>query len=275
MSDFLDIEALDALARGAPEPEVELKAKDEIEAEERARKPAEVVTLTPEEFAALKAKSDDTQALIRGIADLGTKLGTPAAAPVNAPQQTPEEYFAEHADDLFDKEKGAQVLAQYNKMVSERDFGPMLSNLSSQLASTKRELLAARDPLFKKYEKEVEALVKAQPQSVQVQPDIFERAWLTVRENHREEIQKETVAEQVEKAVAEKLKELGIDPGKPAGSGGSRPPAYQNSESRSVPGSPEKRVIALDSAVLEKLKAEADRRGVDVNDLARSKGLVK
>ena len=64
-------------------------------------KKAEVVTLTPEEFAALKAQADATKAMKEGIEGLSSKLIQPAAVaqqPANSPRQTAAEYYAEHSD---------------------------------------------------------------------------------------------------------------------------------------------------------------------------------
>ena len=49
--------------------------------------PAEVVTLTPEEFAALKSSSDSAKAVKEGIEGLASQLRTPA--PVQLPAQRP------------------------------------------------------------------------------------------------------------------------------------------------------------------------------------------
>jgi len=239
-------------------------------------KKPDVVTLTPEQFAQLQSQSDTARAVKEGIEGLTSKLYTPQAsapAPVNAPTQTAEEYLAEHGDDLFDKEKAPKIMAEFNKKYAEREFIPVITNLSAQLAATKRELLENRDPMFKKYAPEIEALVRAQPANVQAQPDIYERAWQTVRERHRAEIEEETVNSKVAAAVEAKLKELGIDPTKPTAP--ARPAAYENSAARSAQSTPNagKRTIRLpDEATLKKYEAEALRKGLDIKDLLATKG---
>jgi hypothetical protein len=272
MADSIDLPIDDNQDDAAAEPELDIAVGEApLEA-----KP-DVVTLSPAEFAALKAQGDSAAAIAKGIESLGSRMGAPAQAapPANTPVQTPEEFFAEHSDDLFDKEKGAKLMAEYNKRLMEREYGPMFANVSSQLASTKRDLLAARDPLFKKYEAEIEALVKSQPQNVQVQPDVYDRAWLTIREKHRSEIEEETVNARVNEAVAKALKEAGIEPGKKGA--GDRPPAYENSASRSAGAAPAagKRTVRLpNEETRKKLENEARRRGIDMADLLRSKGYM-
>ena len=254
-----------------PAEELVIKVGNEPEDDDKP----EVVTMTPAEYAALKAQSDSAAAIAKGIEGLGAKLSTPQAPapmPVNAPVQTPEEFFTEHADDLFDKEKGAKVLGEYVKRVGEREYGGMFSAVSSQLAATKKELLAAKDPQYKKYESEIEALVNAQPPAVRIQPDIYERAWREIRSKHQSEIEEEAITERVNAAVEAKLKELGIDA---KGASTTRPAAYVNSEGRSSPtasGSTKRTVRLPDEATRQKLEREAKRRGLNIDDLLRTKG---
>jgi hypothetical protein len=273
MSDAIDTSAMDDIPDDVPE-ELDIQVGD------APPDPApEVVTLSPAEFAALKAQGDSASAISKGIEKLGERMAYPQAqvpTPVNTPTQSPEEYYAEHADDLFDKEKGAKVMAEFSKRIAERDYGPMVANLGAQLASTKKELLKAKDPMFAKYEKEIDALVASQPANVRSQPDIYDRAWITVRENHRSEIEEETVTAKVNAAVEAALKARGIDPTKPATD--ARPAAYANSAARSGGAAPAgaKRTVRLpDEATRIKLENEARRRGMAMDDLLRSKGYVK
>jgi len=248
--------------------------------EEPPEEKPEVVTMTPEEYAALKAQSDSTKAMRESIDGLASKLGAPTvvhAPPANAPQQTPEEYFAEHSDEIFDKEKGAAVLAKYNRMVSEKEYGPLLRGMSSTLANTRKELLEAKDPHFKRYKAEIDALVAQQPPEVQIAPDVYERAWITVRQRHQGEIEEETVNSKVDAAVEKKLKELGIDLAKLKGNGG-RPAAHVQSEGRSAPtvttGAQRQRVRLPDQKTKAALEAEALRKGMDIEDLYRIRGYI-
>jgi hypothetical protein len=235
----------------------------------------DVVTLSPSEFAALKAQGDSAQAIQKGIEGLSSKLGYQAQTqqPVNAPTQTPEEFYAEHADDMFDKEKAPKVMAQYNKMLMEREYGPLFNAQAAALVSTKKELLESRDPLFKKYKSEVEQLVKSQPANVQLNPAIYDQAWEVVKKNHQSEIEEESVSAKVNAAVEAKLKELGIDPSKLKAD--QRPPAYENSASRSSGSAPSsgKRTVRLpDEATRAKFEREAAKRGLDLADYLRIKG---
>jgi len=261
-------EPLDNEPLNATEPELEIQV-GEVKPEENAPK---VVTMTPEQFAELQAKGDSAQAVLKGIEGLGERLAVPQSAPINTPQQTPEEFFAEHADDLFDKEKGAKVLADYNRMITEREYGPILNSFSAQLVDAKKELLAAKDPMFKKYSSEVEALVKAQPKAVQMQADVLDRAWLTVREKHKSEILEEEVNKKVNELLDAKLKELGIKK-----NGDERPAAYENSESGSggMPQARRSTVRLPDEATKRKLEDEANRLGLNFGDYLRVKGYVK
>jgi len=271
-------------AAGAPQPEGQTEAPSEgieIAIGPEVEKKAEVVTMTPEEFAALKSQGDATKAMKEGIESLASKLGQPQvvqAAPANATQETPEEYFQKHSDDIFDKDKGAAVLKKYNEMVAEQKYGPILRGMSSTLAATRKELLETKDPYFKKYKTEVDQLVAQQPPDVQMQPDIYERAWVAVRQKHQTEIEEETVNEKVLKAVEAKLKELGIDPAKPTA--GVRPAAHVQSEGRSTPTistgtSPKPKARFPDAATKAALDAEAMRKGVDPEVLYRMRGFIQ
>jgi hypothetical protein len=262
------------------EPIVETEAP-ELEIQVGADPPAEkppVVTMTTAEFAALKAQGDSALAISKGIADLGNKLGAPQAAvvqPVNAPQQTPEEYYAEHADEVFDKEKAPSIMAKYNKMLMEREYGPMFNAQAAALVTTKKELLASRDEQFKRYEAEVEQLVRSQPANVQLNPNIYDQAWEVVRGKHRAELEEEAVNAKVAAAVEAKLKELGIDPTKPAAE--QRPAAYANSASRpggSGPSATKRTVRVPDQKTKQQLEAHALKRGLDIEDVLRQKGYM-
>ena len=240
--------------------------------------PAEVVTLTPEEFAALKSSSDSAKAVKEGIEGLASQLRTPAPVqlPANGPQQTPEEYFAEHSDEIFDKEKGAAVLAKHSKMIAERDYGPLLRGVTAALATTRKELLETKDPYFKRYKAEVEALIAQQPADVQMKPDIVELAWQSVRQRHAADIEAETVKTAVDKAVEEALKARGIDPKAAPG----RPAAHVNSAGRSTPqvsssGSSAPRVRFPDRATETRLRAEANRKGIEWNQFLRTRGYIE
>jgi hypothetical protein len=253
-------------------------APEEIDVQigEQAPEPKpDVVTMTPAEFAALKAQSDSAQAIQKGIEGLaqGLRQPTQAAQPANAQKQTPEEFYAEHADDMFDKEKAPAILATYNKMLMEREYGPMFNAQAAALVSAKKELLESREPLYKKYSVEVEQLVKSQPPNVQLDPEIYDKAWQVIRNKHSSEIENESVDAKVKAALDAKLKELGIDPEKITASN-PRPPAYENSAARSTGGQANgKRTIRLPNKETEdKLRREAERRGLDFADYARSKG---
>lgn len=239
------------------------------------------VTITVEDLAALKAQGDSAKAVKEGIEALSAKLGQPTvvqAPPANAPQQTAEEFLAEHSDDLFDKEKGPAVFLKGVKMVAEKEYGGMLQGLSTSLANTRRELLEAKDPHFKKYKAEIEALVAQQPPNIRMQPNVYELAWDAVRKTHQAEIEEETVTDRVAKAVEAKLKELGLDAETLKKQGGARPAAHVQSESRSAPvvTTAQKRTVRLpDAATRVALEAEAKRKGMDLEDLLRVRGYVQ
>jgi hypothetical protein len=267
------------IAAGAETEETEEGSSLEVSVGPEEEEKPEVVTLSPEEFAALKASGDSAKAVQAGLEGLASKLQPQViqAPTANSPRQTSEEFFAEHSDDIFDKEKGAKTLKQYNRMVADEEYGPMLRGMSTTLANTRKELLEAKDPHFKKYKAEVEALVSQQPADVQLKPDIYELAWQTVRARHQEEIVGETVKMQVADAVAAELKRLGIDPLKLPANGG-RPPAHTSGEGRSVPqgsASGGRAKVRLPDAKTESaLRAEATRRGLDFEDLLKTRGYM-
>jgi hypothetical protein len=261
------------------EAKVETSDEDlEIAVGPEPEKKSDVVTLTPQEFEALKASGDSAKAVKDGIEGLASRLSVPApaVAPANAPQETAEEFFEKNSDDIFDKEKGPKLLRKFTKLVSEQEYGGILRGLSTTLANTRKELLEAKDPHFKKYKAEVEALVAGQPQEVQLSPDVYERAWTVVRQRHQSEIEEETVNDKVSKLVDEKLKALGIDPSKVGA--GLRPSAHVNSEGRSVPSmssASKPRVRLPDEATRTALEKEAERKGMDLKDLLRTRGYIQ
>jgi hypothetical protein len=262
------------------EGEVSPREEIEIAVGEAPPEPKpDVVSMSAAEFAELKARSDSAQAIQKGIEGLGAKMQAPAAPQqqvVNAPQQTPEEFYAEHADDFFDKEKAPKLMRQYNKMIMEQEYGPAFSSMSAQLATTRKELLASRDPLYKKYESEVEQLVQAQAPNVRVQSDVYDRAWLTIREKHRTEIEEESINTKVADAVAAKLKEYGIDPDKKVVP--PRPDAYVNSAGRSAGATTAngKKTVRLPNEETRiRLENEARKRGMEFTDLLRAKGYME
>jgi hypothetical protein len=263
-----------------PIEEDSLPEREEVEvivgdaSEEKPATSPDVVVLKPEEFEKLRSQGDATAALARSFEGLADRLAgaTAPPPPANAPEQTIEEFYAEHSDDLFDREKGAKAFAEATRRVVRKEYEPLLSSMGSQLALTRKELLESRDPYFKKYASEVEQLVSAQPAAVRIQPNIYEQAWDVVRKKHQAEIDAESVKTQVDEAVAAKLKELGIEPGKPA----ARPAAYENSSMGSrggSPASPARRPIRLpDEATKQRLMAEAERKGLDFETYLTIKG---
>lgn len=241
---------------------------------------AEVVTLTPEQFAELKASGDSAKAVKEGIDALASKLSAPqavAVAPVNAPQKTFEEIFEEVSDDLYDKTKGAGAFRKLAKMVGEQEYGPVVTGLSTELAATKKKLLLNEDPYFKKYLSEVDSLIAQQQPAVRNQANIYDLAWAEVRKRHASEIEDDTVTKKVDAGIAAKLKELGIDPSKPVVAG--RPAAHTGGEGRSTPTvttSPgAKRTLRVpDAAARAKLENDAARKGVDIETLAKTRGFM-
>ena len=238
----------------------------------------EVVTLTPEDFAALKAQGDSAKAVKEGIEGLAARLNqssAPQVQPVNAPGPTAEEYLTEHSEELFDREKGPKVFMKGVHMVAEKEYGGIIRGLSMTLANTRKELLESKDPYFKKYKVEVDALVAQQPADVQLKPDIYELAWQSVRQRHQAEIEEDSVSEKVNKAVEAKLKEFGIDPTKSV-----RPAAHVNSAGRSTPlvtsSGQTKRIARFPDAKTEAtLRKEAARRGLDFETLAKTRGYIQ
>ncbi len=241
---------------------------------------AEVVTLTPEQFAELKASGDSAKAVKEGIEGLASKLAAPQAAPaapINAPGKTFEEIFEEVSDDLYDKTKGAGAFKKLAKMVGEQEYGPVVTGLSTELAATKKKLLLNEDPYFKKYLGEVDSLIAQQQPAVRNQANIYDLAWAEVRKRHASEIEDDTVTKKVDAGIAAKLKELGIDPGKPVVAG--RPAAHTGGEGRSTPTvttSPgAKRTLRVpDAAARAKLENDAARKGVDIETLAKTRGFM-
>lgn len=254
------------------EEETQVLVGEEPPAEEP--KP-DIVTLTPQQFAELKAQSDSAKAIREGIEGLSSRLAVPQAPlPANSPVQTAEEFLEENGEIMFDSKKGPPILKKFVKMVADQEYGPAMQAQALALQATKKELLEARDPNYKRYAKEVEALVASQPPVVRLQPNVYELAWNQIRQQHAEEISSEEVSKKVDEAVAKKLKELGIDPDKPT-----RPPAHVNSAARSTPAvtpttETRKTVRLPDKATETRLREEAKRRGLDFETLLKAKGYM-
>ena len=243
-----------------------------------------VVTVKLDELNSLKAQAETARAVKEGIEGLASRIGAqPQAQPVNTPKKSAEEFYAEHAEEMYDPTKGAKLMRQYNKMVAEEEVGPIVSSLSTELAKTKRELLETRDPLFKKYAAEVDALVNSQPSNVRMQSNIYELAWGQVRQTHEADIRGELVKSEVKEQVQAALKELGLEidekTGKPKSQAQAKPPAYASGAGGRAPSQPvagtRPRAVIKDAETEAKLRSEAKRRGMDFNDLLRAKGLLR
>jgi hypothetical protein len=270
MADNVELEVEEPQATGEPQSELEIVVGSEEQSEEKP----EVVSLTPEEFAALKAQGDSTRAMREGIEGLASKLQAPAAPPVvNTPEESVEEFFAKHSDEMFDPEKGAKLLKEFTSRTVRKEFGSILTGVSAQLAQTRKELLEAKDPDFKKYLPEVEQLVNAQTPEIRSQANIYEQAWEVVRKKHQSEIE----SANVDRLVEEKLKALGLDPAAQAAAAPGRPPVRADGAAPVAPGPRTgKTTVRLPSeAVKQALVAEATSRGMEIEDLLRIRGYLK
>jgi hypothetical protein len=259
VDDDLELE-VEVDTEGDERDELEIAVGDE------PQEPApKVDMLEPGELAALRAQADSARAIKEGIEGLASRLA-PQAQPANSPVQSPEEFMAEHMDDIFDKEKGPKLLAQYQKMVTDREYGPLIQSLSARVGTLTESVIEAQDPIYKDYRDEVRALVKSQPAGVQAMPDVFERAWLTIREKHRDEIEDK----RIEAKVAERIK------ARDEASASVKPPVRINSDARaSGGGGSSQRSVYRFKTEADKRDAEhqAELRGLTLSDYLKGKGV--
>ena len=201
--------------------DMEFVTLDTGQEEPAAEAPADdKVTMTREEFSALKAGQDSTTTLSQSFGKLAERLGQPRApevANVAAPVQSTDE---ELENEIFTPGK---TMATIRKILAA-EGAPSQGQSIQALMQTNRKLLEldpATKDLYGKYKAEVEAKVQSIPPQYRFQPDIYEKAYHEVLKERQSEIVESRAQELADKAVAAALAKYGITagsklPGKPA-----------------------------------------------------------
>jgi len=249
-------EAMAARQSASDEPEeLRGKSREEILAAlvaERAKLSAEA------------ANNNPVSALQQTMNQLVTQM-QPQKAPVTpgylipnkAPQMSDKE-FEKYINDLtLENPYRAQMEIQ------ARTMGPVIQTFASSQAQLSRELLFANPStkkVYDKYAQEVEQAVASIPVADRIQnPRVYQTALEVVKARHMEDFVTEGQEERLAAMLDAKLKELGIDPTKPAAKQPQSTYTAPMSAQRPAANSTPKKVVAIPSWV----KTEAERKGLD------------
>lgn len=223
-----------------PEVDVVVLKPGEQAPEEKPVAPAQEpdkVTLTPEEFKNLLVAQQATAgALTQGLSQIGERLATPAQ---------PAPYMPPPPPDPKTLEERAFTPGQFQATVDEIVQSKLTQEriVQAQAAQDMEKRLLKLDPetapTYKKYEKEIEAMVASAPPQVRFQPNIYQQAYKMIEQQHLSEIiaeKAQTIAQsQIEAGVAAALEKMGIKA--PAGA---KPGVSGATFSESSPGNPPK-----------------------------------
>lgn len=170
------------------------------------------VTLSKEEYEQLRSGKDSTGILAEGLKELKDVLGQ-QNAPANLKQQpgeSDEDFEKRLEQDLFAEGKSGKTLREAIERYSGRQHQQLMSVISQQNRRL-LELDGTKGPVFKRFQSEIEGFVGQLPPEQQNHPQVWDYAFEQVKKRHESELQEETVNEQVERLVAERLKAYGID----------------------------------------------------------------
>lgn len=234
------------------EPEIVFEGTDNPDVDVVVLKPGETIPdekpegpkepdkiqMTPEEFKNLLASQQATAgALQQGLSQIGEKLSAPVNQPVYNPPPAPP--------DPKTLEERAFTPGQFQATVDEIVQTKLTQErmVQAQAAQDMEKRLLKLDPetapVFKKYEKEIEAAVASAPPHVRFQPNIYQQAYRMIEQQHLSEIIAEKAnalaQSQIEAGVAAALEKMGIKA--PAGT---KPAVSGATFSESTPGNPPK-----------------------------------
>lgn len=170
------------------------------------------IVLTKEEYEQLRSGRDSTNVLADGLKELKDVLGNQQREPANIQQQpgeSDEEFEKRLEADLFAEGKSGKAIRE----AIERYGGGQVAQLMSMISEQNKQLLQLSEedgPIFKRYKREIEQIVKELPANQQNHPKVWEYALTQVKNTHQDELVKESVNAQVERLVKERLAELGV-----------------------------------------------------------------
>lgn len=256
-------------------PEIIALKPGEEPVKEEADEQEEKITLSKEEYEALRKGTDSTGALLEGFKGLQEALKAPSQ-PVNVQQQVGEsdEDFEKRLEkELFSEGKTGKAV----KEAIQRYGGGQVSQLMGIISQQNRQIIEMhpeKSKVFNRYKGEIEGLVKGLPQDQQFHPQVWDYALEQIKAKHRDELDKESIDSQVAAAVEAKLKELGIESSsvKPGGvKEQSRGSFVESGRGSSVgTGAVQKRKVYATAAEIE----EAQKSGVSIEHYLRKIGKI-
>lgn len=251
----------------------------EEEEEEEGGGDDDRITLSKEEYEALKSGKDPTNALAKGLEDLKDVLkGQGAAANVEQkPGESDEDFEKRLEEELFSEGKSGKAI----KEAVQRYSGGQTSELMAYISQQNKRLLQLdeqKGPVFKRYQGEIEQEVQKLPAAQQKHPQVWDYAFEQVRTRHKDELEQESAEERANRMFKEKMEALGLDEnGEPLEGGRQQAPAKKKrpahvesgkgSANRTSSGGPKKKKLY----VTEQDKEEARRSGVPVEIYVKRK----
>lgn len=200
---------------GEPDLEfVELGEGQEAPQEVVEPKPAAPVgvQLTAEQLQELIGKAGGGSAAMQGLEKIVERVGQ--AQPVQQYTPPPPVLSGEEFEkELFKPGNTAETL---KKFIAEQ-LAPVQAQQTQALVQQNKELLKLRPETgayFKKYEAEIEQLVRGAPAHVRMQPNVYEQAYQAVMANKQGEIIADQAKKMAEEMVAKALADAGITPKK-------------------------------------------------------------
>lgn len=231
---------------------------------------ADKVSMSRDEYEELvsKGKAESSDMGLERLAEaINKQKGVPEPAQGVAPQQsgeTWEQYMKRVNDEIFG-DNPAGVISDMIQRVAGGYVGQMGQTMMKQ-AKKLMELDPDKGKYYRKYKGEIEEKLKKYPVNVQNNPEALEGAYKEVMAEHQEDIISETLEDRVEKAVAERLKAMGIGEDEPGEGAAKRGKFYETkTQSRGSGSAGRKRQVVMTEA--DKQRALA--MGVDNKTYAK------
>lgn len=228
----------------------------------------DVVKLSKSEYNELMGRQDSTSVLASGLKELKEALSGPET-PANVQQQPGEsdaDFEKRIETELFAEGKSAKAIRE----AVQRYGGAPINQLMTMLSQQNKRILRLDEetgPIFKRYETEIENVVKKLPVEQQNHPQVWEYALNQVKENHKGELEQDEISAKVQQGVREALTAMGLDPDKAQTAGGKKPkePVFMESGggagSANIGGKKTRKVFATaeDKVRAQKLGVPLDR----------------
>lgn len=224
------------------------------------------VMLSRDEYEQLKRGTDSTSVLADSMKELKEVLSG-QNEPANVQQQPGE------SDEDFEKRLEQELFAdgQSAKAIKEavQRYGGM-GQIMSYISQQNKRLLKLDEesgPIFKRYESEIENVVKKLPPDQQNHPQVWEYALGQVKDRHKDELQSESVEQMVQRRVQEELAKLGVN-GQSAGSSKQSGPFVESGSGSANRGGRKKKTVY----VTEDDKRNARESGLPLEHYLRKIG---